>query len=81
MNEMKLFESRTNFKQLSEYDQAVFMVEDGSIGIALKNKILKFTKNDKNVKLMLDTLSRKENECSKGEFITLNALDVANTNR
>ena len=81
MEEMGVFKPNKDFKQLSEYDQAIFMIQESNIGEKLKDKILGFTKNDKNVKLMLETLSRKENECREKESTTLNALNAVNFNQ
>jgi hypothetical protein len=74
MEETGFFKTNEDFRKLSEYEEACLMIQENNITEDLKNKILKFTKNDKNVKLMLETLSGKEKECSS---LFLNAGIVA----
>lgn len=74
MEKAGAFKPNEDHRKLSEYEKAVLAIEDNNLSDKLKSKILAFAKNDKNVKLMLETLSGKEKECSS---LFLNAGIVA----
>lgn len=74
MEETGFFKTNEDIRKLSEYEEACLRIEENTINDDLKNKILKFTNNNQRVKLMLETLSGKEKECSS---LFLNAGIVA----